>query len=69
MIDEEDAMEIIKKEYEVNNIQKSELVIYNDFLKGNVLAWYIETDSFDAPSLFMDANTGDILYVDAPIID
>lgn len=68
-IDKKEAIEITKKEYKVNNIQKADFVIYNDSFKGNVLVWYIETDSFEAPSLYMDANTGNILYVDAPIID
>lgn len=70
-IDQNEAIQIVKnkEEFNVNDITKIELIIYNDFFKGNVLTWYIETDSFDAPTIYLDANTGEILYYDAPIID
>lgn len=67
-IDKNEAIRIVKsiKEYDVNKITKTELVIYNDSVVGNVLAWYIETNSYRVPYLYINAYTGEILYVDSP---
>lgn len=68
IIAQNEAIEIVKnkKDFNINKITEIELIIYNDFWKGNVLTWYIETDSYDAPTIYLDANTGEILYYDAP---
>ena len=54
------AKAIIKnnKKYKNNKITNIELVIYH-----NTLSWYIETNNFDNPYLYLDANTGDIFYI------
>ncbi len=68
IISQNEAIEIVinKKDFNVNEITNIELIIYNDIYEGNVLTWYIETDSYDAPTIYLDANTGEILYYDVP---
>lgn len=56
------AKEIIKEKFDIKTITNIELMIYDDDKKGNVPAWYIEVNSSDASYVFLDANTGEILY-------
>lgn len=56
------AKKIVKEKFDVKTITNIELMIYDDDKKGNVPAWYIEVNSNDASYVFLDANTGEILY-------
>lgn len=60
-ISNNEVKEIVKnnEKFTTNKITHMELVIYQ-----YTLAWYVETDNFEHPGLFIDANTGEILYID-----
>lgn len=60
-ISKDKAKEIVKNndKFTSNKITNMELVVY----QYGTLAWYIEIDNFEYPGLYINANTGDIIYI------
>lgn len=60
-ISQNKAKEIVKnnEKFTSNNITHMELIVY----QYDTLAWYIETNNSEYTCLYIDANTGEILYI------